>query len=62
MDTVDIAIVGGGIIGAVLAREAAAAFPGADIALIERGMIGAGATGRSAGVHFRAGRPSASGP
>lgn len=52
MDAVDIAIVGGGIIGAVLAREAAAAFPAADIAVLERGLLGRGATGRSAGVHF----------
>jgi glycine/D-amino acid oxidase-like deaminating enzyme len=52
MNTVDIAIVGGGIVGAVVAREAAAAWPAADIAVLERGLIGQGASGRSAGVHF----------
>ena len=52
MNTVDIAIVGGGIIGAVVAREVAAEFPDADIAVLERGLIGQGASSRSAGVHF----------
>jgi glycine/D-amino acid oxidase-like deaminating enzyme len=52
MNTVDIAIVGGGIVGAVVAREAAAAWPTADIAVLERGLIGQGASSRSAGVHF----------
>ncbi|MCH7232178.1 FAD-binding oxidoreductase [Glycomyces sp. L485] len=52
MDGVDIAIIGGGIIGAVTAYEAAAAFPDAHIAVVERGLVGRGATGRSAGVHF----------
>ncbi len=52
MDTVDIAVVGGGIVGALVAREAAAAFPDADIAVLERGLIGQGASARSAGVHF----------
>ncbi|SDE02782.1 NAD(P)/FAD-dependent oxidoreductase [Glycomyces harbinensis] len=52
MDAVDLAVIGGGVIGAVTAYEAAAAFPGADIAVLERGLVGGGATSRSAGVHF----------
>lgn len=52
MNTVDVAIVGGGIVGAVVARETAAAFPGADIVVLEQGLIGHGAASRSAGVHF----------
>jgi len=52
MSTADIAVVGGGIIGALVAREAVAAFPGADIVVLERGLIGQGASSRSAGVHF----------
>lgn len=52
MDTVDLAIVGGGVIGALVAHEALAAFPDATIAVLERGLIGQGASSRSAGVHF----------
>lgn len=52
MRTADIAIVGGGIVGALVTREAAAAFPGAVIVVLERGLIGHGASSRSAGVHF----------
>ncbi|MGH3767203.1 MAG: NAD(P)/FAD-dependent oxidoreductase [Pseudonocardiaceae bacterium] len=52
MDTVDLAIVGGGVIGALVAHEAVAAFPDATIAVLERGLIGQGASSRSAGVHF----------
>ncbi|MBB0242548.1 FAD-dependent oxidoreductase [Streptomyces alkaliphilus] len=52
MDRVDLAIVGGGVIGALIAREAVAAFPDATVAVLERGLIGQGASGRSAGVHF----------
>jgi len=52
MNTADIAIVGGGIVGAIVTREALAAFPGANIVLLEQGLIGQGASSRSAGVHF----------
>ncbi|MFI6683259.1 NAD(P)/FAD-dependent oxidoreductase [Streptomyces sp. NPDC050485] len=52
MDRVDLAVVGGGVIGAVIAREAATAFPGATVAVLERGLVGQGASSRSAGVHF----------
>ncbi|MFI9503891.1 NAD(P)/FAD-dependent oxidoreductase [Nocardia sp. NPDC052566] len=52
MNTVDIAVVGGGIVGAVVTREFAMAYPGADIVVLEQGLIGLGASSRSAGVHF----------
>ena len=52
MDTVDLAIVGGGVIGALIAREALEAVPDATVAVLDRGLIGQGASGRSAGVHF----------
>ena len=52
MDTVDLAIVGGGVVGALVAHEAVAAFPDATITVLERGLIGQGASSRSAGVHF----------
>ncbi|MFE5818120.1 NAD(P)/FAD-dependent oxidoreductase [Streptomyces sp. NPDC056479] len=52
MDPVDLAIVGGGVIGALIAHEAVAAFPDARVAVLERGLIGQGASSRSAGVHF----------
>jgi len=52
MTGVDIAVVGGGIVGAVVARAAAAEFPDAGIAVLERGLAGQGASARSAGVHF----------
>ncbi|MEU6256028.1 FAD-dependent oxidoreductase [Streptomyces sp. NPDC047043] len=52
MDRVDLAVVGGGVIGALVAREAVAAFPDATVAVLERGLIGQGASSRSAGVHF----------
>lgn len=52
MDTVDLAVVGGGVIGALVAHEAVAAFPDATVAVLERGLIGQGASSRSAGVHF----------
>lgn len=52
MDTVDLAIVGGGVVGALIAHEVAVVSPDATIALLERSMIGQGASSRSAGVHF----------
>ncbi|MFJ6618285.1 NAD(P)/FAD-dependent oxidoreductase [Kitasatospora sp. NPDC091335] len=52
MDTVDLAVVGGGVIGALIAHEAVAAFPGLSVAVLERGLVGQGASSRSAGVHF----------
>lgn len=51
-DTVDLAIVGGGVIGALIAYEAIAADPGLSVVILERGLVGQGASSRSAGVHF----------
>jgi D-arginine dehydrogenase len=47
-----IAVIGGGIIGCLVAREVLAALPSAKLTLIERDLVGAGASQRSAGVHF----------
>ena len=52
MDTVDLAVIGGGVIGALIAHEAVAAFPDVTVAVLERGLVGQGASSRSAGVHF----------
>ncbi|NJP65294.1 FAD-dependent oxidoreductase [Streptomyces spiramenti] len=52
MDRVDLAVIGGGVVGALIAREAVAAFPDATVTVLERGLVGQGASGRSAGVHF----------
>jgi glycine/D-amino acid oxidase-like deaminating enzyme len=51
-----IAVVGAGIIGCLVAHEALAANPSAQITLIERDLAGLGASQRSAGVHFPVGR------
>src|SRR5215470_778573 len=51
-----IAVVGGGIIGCLVARAALAALPRAEVTLIERDVVGLGASQRSAGVHFPMGR------
>lgn len=52
MADIDVAIVGGGIVGCVIARQLLAADPSTSIAIIDRAMAGAGATKRSAGLHF----------
>ncbi|GLY28363.1 FAD-dependent oxidoreductase [Kineosporia sp. NBRC 101731] len=52
MDAVDVAIVGGGVIGALIAHEVVAASPGTTVVVLEQGLIGQGASSRSAGVHF----------
>src|SRR4051794_20104838 len=51
-----IAVVGAGIIGCLVAHEALAANPSAQITLVERDLAGLGASQRSAGVHFPVGR------
>lgn len=51
-----IAIVGGGIIGCLIARELLKSSPEAQISLIERDLVGQGASLRSAGLHFPLGR------
>ncbi|MEU8588231.1 FAD-dependent oxidoreductase [Streptomyces sp. NPDC048664] len=48
----DVAIVGAGILGVLTAREILARAPGTTVTLLERDLIGSGATRRSAGLHF----------
>jgi glycine/D-amino acid oxidase-like deaminating enzyme len=48
----DLAVVGGGVIGAFVAQEARRLRPDWRVLLLERSAIGAGATGWSAGVRF----------
>ena len=48
----DIAIVGAGIIGCTIAREAASRMPEASIVVLDRDAVGCGASRRSAGLHF----------
>ncbi|WP_157930415.1 NAD(P)/FAD-dependent oxidoreductase [Glycomyces xiaoerkulensis] len=58
MERVDVAIVGGGVIGAATAFQLLQSRPGLRVALIERGLVGHGASARSAGVHvLRGGTP-----
>ena len=47
METADVAIVGGGVMGCSLAYHLAA--KGADVVLLERGQLGSGSTARNAG-------------
>ena len=51
-----IAVVGAGIIGSLAAREIVASRPMAQVFLIDRGMVGLGASQRSAGVHIPIGK------
>jgi glycine/D-amino acid oxidase-like deaminating enzyme len=47
-----IAVIGAGIIGSLVAREVVSREPVADVTLIERDSVGAGASRYSAGLHF----------
>lgn len=47
-----VAIVGAGIVGCVTAREIAARWPDASVVVLDRDVIGGGATLRSAGLHL----------
>ncbi|MFI9204908.1 NAD(P)/FAD-dependent oxidoreductase [Streptomyces sp. NPDC053048] len=49
---VDVAVVGGGVIGCMTAREILRRAPGTSVALLERDAVASGATRRSAGLHF----------
>ncbi len=51
MGRASIAIVGAGIVGCLTAREIAARAPDASVLVLDRDMIGCGATRRSAGLH-----------
>ncbi|MFJ8166217.1 NAD(P)/FAD-dependent oxidoreductase [Streptomyces sp. NPDC096136] len=48
----DVAVVGAGILGVLVAREVLARDPSATVTVLDRDMIGSGATRRSAGLHF----------
>src|SRR5487761_103639 len=48
----EVAVVGAGVIGCLVARELAARVPAAPVTVLDRDAIGAGATRRSAGLHL----------
>jgi glycine/D-amino acid oxidase-like deaminating enzyme len=48
----DIAVVGGGVIGCLVARELTARAPGTPVTVLDRDAAGAGASRRSAGLHL----------
>jgi D-arginine dehydrogenase len=50
--TVDVAVVGAGVIGCMTAREILSRSPGTSMVILDRDAAGAGATRRSAGLHF----------
>ncbi|MGW5133935.1 NAD(P)/FAD-dependent oxidoreductase [Streptomyces sp. NPDC004135] len=52
MRDVDIAVVGGGIIGCLVGREVTGRDPRARVALFDRDVVASGASRRSAGLHF----------
>ncbi|MFE0459305.1 NAD(P)/FAD-dependent oxidoreductase [Kitasatospora sp. NPDC058965] len=52
MSEVDIAVVGGGIIGCLTARELLARRSERTVAVLDRDSVGSGASRRSAGLHF----------
>jgi glycine/D-amino acid oxidase-like deaminating enzyme len=55
MDVQRIAVIGGGIIGCLTAREILSTLPDAKVTLVDRGLVGLGASQHSAGVHFPTG-------
>lgn len=50
--TTDVAVVGAGVIGTLIARELIAAEPGTSVTVLDRELIAGGASRRSAGLHF----------
>jgi D-arginine dehydrogenase len=52
----DVAVVGGGIIGCMVARTLAARAPGTSVIVLDRHAAGCGASQRSAGLHIPRGR------
>lgn len=52
MTQVDVAIVGGGIVGCLIARELMARTSSLSVTLLDRDFVGSGASRRSAGLHF----------
>ncbi|WP_080757341.1 NAD(P)/FAD-dependent oxidoreductase [Burkholderia gladioli] len=59
MNDLTLMIVGGGIIGHMVAWKACLSNPGITITLVERNLPGSGASARSAGLHFPLSRTSA---
>lgn len=55
MGTPTIAVIGGGVIGCLTAREICARSPQADVVLLEREAVGSGASRRSAGLSIPSG-------
>lgn len=51
-DRLDVAVLGGGILGVLTAREVLARRPDARVAVFDRDAVGSGASRRSAGLHF----------
>ncbi|MFF7651034.1 NAD(P)/FAD-dependent oxidoreductase [Streptomyces sp. NPDC007983] len=56
MDLGTVAVVGGGIIGSLTAREIVHRHPASRVLLIDRDFVGCGASRRSAGLHFPRGK------
>ncbi|MCG3462485.1 FAD-binding oxidoreductase [Xenorhabdus bovienii] len=56
MSQQNIAIVGGGILGCLIAKEILQSSPDCQLTIIDSGLVGAGASQFSAGVHFPVGR------
>ncbi|KUM76857.1 NAD(P)/FAD-dependent oxidoreductase [Streptomyces griseorubiginosus] len=52
MTSADVTVVGGGIIGCLVAAEVLARAPGTRVVVLERDAMGSGASRRSAGLHF----------
>ncbi|MGX1491447.1 D-arginine dehydrogenase [Streptomyces tendae] len=52
MTSADVTVVGGGIIGCLVAMEVLARAPGSRVVVLERDAVGSGASRRSAGLHF----------
>jgi glycine/D-amino acid oxidase-like deaminating enzyme len=48
----DVAVVGGGIIGTLVAREIVTRSPAAKVVVVDRDLVGSGASRRSAGLHL----------
>jgi D-arginine dehydrogenase len=48
----DVAVVGAGVIGCMIAREIVSRAPGASVVLLDRDAVGCGASRRSAGLHL----------
>lgn len=58
MRRVDVAVIGAGILGCVIAREIIARSPNSSVTVIDRDMVASGASRRSAGLHFPRGATS----